>query len=402
MFHKFATPEGMQWYGSSTHVDPFSALSGDWTPETRPNLTALIAYLEQDDVVEALDALSKIEHGVFADVYGDGRGFLSSQAKLMTQLLLVRSRYRAESLEDLSRSFDDIMLAYRVAAMMKDSGGIGPYYRSTSAVFTISRSVRLFSGRHKLTRDHVTQLEDWMGSAFASLEEGFAAFIRNSVALDLQTLDHAYTCDERGDGWLVLSSYEHIRRQEFASTRRSGAWNLGSVFFNSRRAVLSKIRAEETELRRSVGMGYVDEALFLRDHAQWPTWNVLDGPFGDRDAGVRSSLMVRRVHAQLRSALIFAAISAYKADFGCYPASLDVLVPDFLKEVPSDPFLAGPMGYRLDNGSFVLYSAGLNGRDDRGTKHKMNREDNLKSEGDFIYTADPGHILETHLRKVDD
>jgi hypothetical protein len=54
---------------------------------------------------------------------------------------------------------------------------------------------------------------------------------------------------------------------------------------------------------------------------------------------------------------------------GQYPASLDALVPAWLKQVPTDLLAAGgaPLKYRREaDGSFVLYSVGLNRVDDQG------------------------------------
>ena len=54
---------------------------------------------------------------------------------------------------------------------------------------------------------------------------------------------------------------------------------------------------------------------------------------------------------------------------GQYPASLDALVPTWLKQVPTDLLAAGgaPLKYRREaDGGFVLYSVGLNRVDDQG------------------------------------
>jgi hypothetical protein len=49
------------------------------------------------------------------------------------------------------------------------------------------------------------------------------------------------------------------------------------------------------------------------------------------------------------------------------PSSLEALVPEFLAAVPWDYMSARPLCYRLkDDGSYVLYSVGLDGKDDGG------------------------------------
>ena len=52
-----------------------------------------------------------------------------------------------------------------------------------------------------------------------------------------------------------------------------------------------------------------------------------------------------------------------------YPASLDALIPAWLKQVPADLLVpsGAPLKYHREaDGGFVLYSVGLNGVDDQG------------------------------------
>jgi hypothetical protein len=61
------------------------------------------------------------------------------------------------------------------------------------------------------------------------------------------------------------------------------------------------------------------------------------------------------------------ALAAYRADHDAYPDNLDDVAPKYIPSVPKDIFRNNsPLHYaRRDNG-FVLYSVGLNGRDDKG------------------------------------
>jgi hypothetical protein len=62
------------------------------------------------------------------------------------------------------------------------------------------------------------------------------------------------------------------------------------------------------------------------------------------------------------------ALKRYQLKNGNYPPSLDALVPEFLTAVPLDPAADGiPLRYRLNgDGTYLLYSVGLNGKDDGG------------------------------------
>jgi len=60
------------------------------------------------------------------------------------------------------------------------------------------------------------------------------------------------------------------------------------------------------------------------------------------------------------------ALAAYRADTGRYPAKLDELTPKYLPKVPGDLFSGGPLIYRPDADSYLLYSVGVNGIDEDG------------------------------------
>jgi hypothetical protein len=60
------------------------------------------------------------------------------------------------------------------------------------------------------------------------------------------------------------------------------------------------------------------------------------------------------------------AIRAYQAGHGQLPENLDQLVPEFLPEVPDDPYGKGKLIYRREGETYLLYSVGPNGTDDGG------------------------------------
>jgi len=61
------------------------------------------------------------------------------------------------------------------------------------------------------------------------------------------------------------------------------------------------------------------------------------------------------------------ALDLYREDRGELPTSLSELVPDYLPEVPLDPFGSGPLNYRrIDQVRYLLYSLGQNRTDEGG------------------------------------
>jgi hypothetical protein len=70
-----------------------------------------------------------------------------------------------------------------------------------------------------------------------------------------------------------------------------------------------------------------------------------------------------------QEAMVACALERCRLAQGQYPASLDALVPAYLKQVPADLLgeTGAPLKYRQEpNGGFVLYSIGLNRVDDHG------------------------------------
>jgi hypothetical protein len=61
------------------------------------------------------------------------------------------------------------------------------------------------------------------------------------------------------------------------------------------------------------------------------------------------------------------ALKRFELRHGTFPPDLKALVPEFLTAVPFDYMGAKSLGYRLkDDGNYVLYSVGDDGKDDGG------------------------------------
>ena len=62
-------------------------------------------------------------------------------------------------------------------------------------------------------------------------------------------------------------------------------------------------------------------------------------------------------------------LAAYRAEHGKYPTQLSDLTPKYLAEVPLDPFSGKPLTYKPQPSGYVLYSVGVNGKDDGGLSY---------------------------------
>src|SRR6185295_8891298 len=70
-----------------------------------------------------------------------------------------------------------------------------------------------------------------------------------------------------------------------------------------------------------------------------------------------------RAEATRRNVVTAIALERYHRQHGAYPASLNELVPQFLKTAPVDFMDGAPLRDRLTNGTFAVYSVGLDGGD---------------------------------------
>jgi hypothetical protein len=60
------------------------------------------------------------------------------------------------------------------------------------------------------------------------------------------------------------------------------------------------------------------------------------------------------------------ALAAYRGEHGRYPEGLDALAPKYLAVVPTDLFSGQALLYRPSERGYLLYSVGVNGRDEQG------------------------------------
>ena len=79
-----------------------------------------------------------------------------------------------------------------------------------------------------------------------------------------------------------------------------------------------------------------------------------------------------RIQAALRCEATALAAERYRREHGAWPQSLDLLSPDLIASVPNDPFTGDPLIYRRLPDSVVIYSVGLDGKDDGGNVDVVN------------------------------
>jgi hypothetical protein len=84
--------------------------------------------------------------------------------------------------------------------------------------------------------------------------------------------------------------------------------------------------------------------------------------------------------------LVGLALGEFRIQRGAYPKTLNELKPDFLKQIPVDPYAEKPLLYQLRPNGFVVYSLGPNRKDDGGSPLKSGP---VQDEGDLIFEVPP-------------
>jgi len=95
-----------------------------------------------------------------------------------------------------------------------------------------------------------------------------------------------------------------------------------------------------------------------------------------------------RVQSTVNLAMLACALERHRLSAGQYPDRLDTLTPRFFDHLPSDPVNGEPLQYRrTDDGRFLLYSVGLNRKDDGGTiaLDKKGKPAPDGQEGDWVW-----------------
>ena len=67
-----------------------------------------------------------------------------------------------------------------------------------------------------------------------------------------------------------------------------------------------------------------------------------------------------------RSSRVAVAIERFRRDRNALPTALSDLVPQYLREIPSDPYSGRPLLFRPAESGYTVYSVGPNQRDDQG------------------------------------
>ncbi len=117
-------------------------------------------------------------------------------------------------------------------------------------------------------------------------------------------------------------------------------------------------------------MAWADQPAHSRGALRDPPWEGHQLTLGSSGTWTLLTQKLLLMDASLAGMSVRCAVDAYHQREGAYPRTLAQLTPDYLAEVPSDPYTSEAFRYvltRLDGmGKYALYSVGPDGDDDGG------------------------------------
>jgi hypothetical protein len=152
-------------------------------------------------------------------------------------------------------------------------------------------------------------------------------------------------------GSFATRTIEWIARPYLLSVERQLIEDLGALT-----ADLERPRYRRPDLPEPPQTGIIPDLVGVLWGVQLPAL---------RHVVLRSDLWSART-ALTSSAL---ALRSYRVDRGVYPDRLEALVPEYLEQLPLDPFKGEPPSYRREGSGFVLASAGDDPRYDAGPQY---------------------------------
>jgi len=232
------------------------------------------------------------------------------------------------------------------------------------------------------------QAHEWTDAQLAELqrrweEAGFWSGLPETTAYARANMAATCQLDRRRMFSLEITPKEALRAPKYAWSalashwRRMPYWLEGS--YEDERALLLYYRDRELELRGAVRSPTWSEMCQLPGVTNFvpfraPRPSAIQAMMNQRQImlavqGNGQRLLGRAAETEARRRLIVTALALerYRGRHGLYPKTLEQLVPEVLKSLPTDFMDGHPLRYRAgDDGQFELYSVGLDCVDNGG------------------------------------
>lgn len=384
-------PSGWQWASNPLGVTMVGdALCGEWRPEVRRNLKSAVDFVLSPEVQAVLSKLESIEPGAWRGGPGNVPASRSMQRLSYAAVLFaVRARYYSEGVSDSDAALSDLSSVYKLAAFSYNANSFQTVWTGMGCEKLAHEELRQLVRVHLLSaaqHEHIRATVDDTGPSRGDL---YNRIMERNLAAMQGLLEGGFSLSDDGSGYLAISYLERLSRPDWAQSRRSGLWNLFSVFFNDRASVGEKIRHRAQAYRRLSELSFAGARDAIADLRKQNPFNLTDGPIGGarQATGIWTATLdaVTKRMASCNASAIALALSAHRAQHGRYPESLADLDGGHL--LPADPYGGTPFGYAPQGeGDFVLYAMGPNLTDDAGRPHQVDEKTGVTAlDGDICF-----------------
>lgn len=202
-------------------------------------------------------------------------------------------------------------------------------------------------------------------------------------------IQRTFTNDSQGSGRLLVRGIPYV-----VSDWKSSLWSLVSFSYPDRREVVTRI---DTYFEQAAEFSGKTPCHWHTEGADSDVWNKLLAKSGlmlqiAGPAHRRMAEILWRLKTDREALLTVLALMRYQKKIGRYPTSLDeVGAAGYLEKLPMDPYGDKPLIYEKTKDSFVLYSIGLNFKDDGGEpgKSSVGRLRKWSDNGDTVFWPAP-------------
>jgi hypothetical protein len=274
------------------------------------------------------------------------------------EALTAHSCWARTHTNDSRAAIDDWLIVLRMARQMWRSQTPNACRAATSMVHMAAQEMILASRE-----------------SLAPVDTGALAIEAESIQCFLETV---YV--REGGDWLAVSDLVKYRapRAFGAPLAPSRLWNLTSPLFDDLAATRAAVEqhwsmaASCTDLQACVqASNRTEDALEqLTAVRVWEGWGCdcvsAVSPWRNRSMLPRIAGYYQ-TRCRLDAGLAMLAIAEYHRRNGRYPGTLDDLLPEFLPRLPIDYANRQALRYRRTAEGYLLYSIGVNGKDDGGT-----------------------------------
>ena len=176
-------------------------------------------------------------------------------------------------------------------------------------------------------------------------------------------------------GWLIPSGwfqFEKVSLGTFMDRMTAGGWEMPERIIHPR--VMDENTRQFTEqLQRGPLDAFRHHYIFAR--------MILP-------ALEKTSVKFARAQCTAHQAALACALERFYLAEKKYPAALTELVPKYLAKVPHEVVSSEPMRYRAENGGYVLWSAGWDGKDEGGI-FLRDAKSGKPEHGDWVWRSAP-------------